>query len=96
MNGVNVETLYLENLKNIQDLNKYRSSGLTPDEVCDMAKSWKRFAKIFRYVDELGGSEVLERLVEVKRESKVKCAEKVLMETAEELYANRYKREGIT
>lgn len=96
MEGFNVGSLYYENLKNIKDLNKYRSSGLAPDEVCDMAKCWKRFAKIFLYVDELGGSEVLERLVAVKRETKVKCVEKVLMETVEELYANRYKKEGIT
>lgn len=87
---------YIAQLKGMLDLNRYRLSGLTPDKVCDMAKSWKRFARIFLLVDELGGSEVLERLVAVKRESKVKCAEKVLMETAEELYANRYKREGIT
>lgn len=87
---------YMEQLKAIQDVNKYRASGLTPEEVCDMAKDWKRMAKIFGCVDELGGSEVLEKLVAMKREAKVQCAEQVLMDAARELYTDRFKREGIT
>lgn len=87
---------YIEVLRAIRDVNKYQDSGLTPEEVCDMAKDWKRMVKIFGYVDELGGSEVLEKLVAVKREAKVKCAEQVLMDAARELYTNRYKTEGIT
>lgn len=87
---------YIETLRAIQDVNKYRSSGLTPEEVCDMAKDWKRMAKIFGYVDELGGSEVLEKLVAVKQEAKAKCAEQVLMDAARELYTDRFKREGVS
>lgn len=87
---------YIEQLKAIRDVNKYRASGLTPEEVCCMAKDWKRMAKIFGYVDELGGSEVLEKLVAVKREAKVQCAEQILMDAARELYTDRFKREGVS
>lgn len=86
---------YIAQLKGMLDLNRYRSSGLTPDEVGDMAKSWKRFARIFLLVDELGGSEVLEKLVAAKRKAKEEYAEQVMMDAEKKLYAERFKREGI-
>lgn len=96
MNEFASEGQYIETLKAIKEVNKYRKSGLTPDEVCEMATSWKRFSKIFCLVDELGGSEVLENLVSVKRKAKEEYAEQAMMDAAKKLYAERFKREGIT